>query len=252
VVRLEALAAKAVCAEYTQKAWRSKDAIDAGGPLPLTDCYVAPCVSACAIHQDIPEYIHLLSEERYADALDVIYQRNALPAITGHICDHQCQANCTRLDYDSPLKIRDLKKVALERGWAEYRSRWHKPAGSGSRHPVAVVGMGPAGLSAGYFLARAGHPVTLFEREASAGGVCGQIVPRFRLPEELVRHDIDFVAEHGVKFELAAIPSSVDQLRPGTEYVLIGIGPARAVASNRCGHQISSSPSILRRFSSGG
>ena len=135
-------------AEYTQKSWRSKDVIDAGGALPLTDCYVAPCVSACAIHQDIPEYIHLLAEERYADALDVIYRNNALPAITGHICDHQCQANCTRLDYDSPLKIRDLKKVALEKGWAEYRSRWHKPAGTrfaasggGDRHgPGRPVG----------------------------------------------------------------------------------------------------------------
>ena len=255
VASLEALAAKAVSAEYTQKSWRSKDVIDAGGPLPLTDCYVAPCVSACAIHQDIPEYIHLLSEERYADALDVIYQRNALPAITGHICDHQCQANCTRLDYDSPLKIRDLKKVAVEKGWAEYRSRWHKPAGSGTRHPVAVVGMGPAGLSAGYFLARAGHPVTLFEREASAGGVCAQIVPRFRLPEELVRHDIDFVAEHGVKFEYGCDPKlTVDQLKAqGFEYVLIGIGADKNSGVKLEGsHQnVFKSLSFLRRFNSG-
>src|SRR6185369_3611145 len=255
VGRLEELAAKALSAEYTQKSWRSKDVIDAGGPLPLTDCYVAPCVSACAIHQDIPEYIRLLSEERYADALDVIYQSNALPAITGHICDHQCQANCTRLDYDSPLKIRDLKKVAVEKCWAEYRSRWHKPAGSGTRHPVAVVGMGPAGLSAGYFLARAGHPVTLFEREASAGGVCGQIVPRFRLPEELVRHDIDFVAEHGVKFEYGCDPKlTVDQLKAqGFEYVLIGIGADKNSGVKLEGsHQnVFKSLSFLRRFNSG-
>jgi putative selenate reductase len=255
VARLEALAAKAVSAEYAQKSWRSKEVIDTGGPLPLTDCYVAPCVSACAIHQDIPEYIHLLSEERYADALDVIYQKNALPAITGHICDHQCQANCTRLDYDGPLKIRDLKKVALEKGWAEYRGRWHKPAGSGSRHPVAVVGMGPAGLSAGYFLARAGHPVTLIEREASAGGVCGQIVPRFRLPEELVRHDIDFIAEHGVKFEYGCDPElTVDQLKArGFEYVLIGIGADKNSGVKLEGsHQnVFKSLSFLRRFNSG-
>ncbi|XNM76549.1 hypothetical protein ACLK19_19170 [Escherichia coli] len=66
---------------------------------------------------------------------------------TGHICDHQCQYNCTRLDYDSALNIRELKKVALEKGWDGYKRRWHKPVGSGLRHPVAVIGAGPAGLA---------------------------------------------------------------------------------------------------------
>ena len=255
VAKLEALAAQSLSAEYTQKDWRSNDVIDTGSALPLTDCYVAPCVSACAIHQDIPEYIQLLAQERYADALDVIYQRNALPAITGHICDHQCQSHCTRLDYDSPLQIRELKKVALEKGWDEYRSRWHKPAGSGTRHPVAVVGMGPAGLSAGYFLARAGHPVTLFEREASAGGVCEHIVPRFRLPEELVRHDIDFVAEHGVRFEYGCDPAlTVDRLRAqGFEYVLIGIGADKnsGVQLEGSNPKVFRSLNFLRRFNQG-
>ncbi|EOV0991822.1 putative selenate reductase subunit YgfK [Edwardsiella piscicida] len=226
VARLEALAARAVSMEYTQKQWKSDDRIDAGGPLPQTDCYVAPCVTACAIKQDIPEYIRLMGEGRYADALAVIYQRNALPAITGHICDHQCQYNCTRLDYDSALNIRELKKVALERGWQEYKQRWHKPAGSGNKHPVAVIGAGPAGLSAGYFLARAGHPVTLFEREANAGGVVKNIIPQFRIPGELIAHDIEFVADHGVKFAFGCDPQlTVEQLQQqGFAYVLVGVG----------------------------
>ncbi len=226
VAKLEALAAKAVSAEYTQKHWRSDDRIDAGGPLPLTDCYVAPCVTACAIHQDIPEYIRLLGEGRYVDALEVIYQRNALPGITGHICDHQCQYNCTRLDYDESLRIRELKKVAVEKGFEEYKRRWHKPAGTGDRHPVAVLGAGPAGLAAGYFLARAGHPVTIFEREANAGGVVKNIIPRFRIPAELIEQDIKFIADHGVKFEYGCNPGlTVDQLKKmGFEYVLLGVG----------------------------
>ncbi|QGN38588.1 putative selenate reductase subunit YgfK [Klebsiella oxytoca] len=226
VERLNALAEKAVSMDYTQKQWKPEDRIDTGEPLPLLDCYVAPCVTACAIKQDIPEYIRLLGEHRYADALELIYQRNALPAITGHICDHQCQYNCTRLDYDSALNIRDLKKVALEKGWDEYRSRWHKPAGSGSMHPVAVIGAGPAGLAAGYFLARAGHPVTVFEREANAGGVVQNIIPQFRIPGELIQHDIDFVVAHGVKIEYGCDPHlSVDKLQAeGFRYVLVGTG----------------------------
>ena len=255
VVRLEALAARAITAEFTQKEWKSKDVIDTGSALPLVDCYVAPCVSACAIHQDIPEYIRLVGQERYADALDVIYRTNALPAITGHICDHLCQYNCTRLDYDSPLKIREIKKVALELGWDEYRSRWHKPAGTGSQHPVAVIGMGPAGLAAGYFLARAGHPVTLFEREANAGGVVKNIIPRFRMPAELIQHDIDFVEEHGVKFEYGCDPKlTVDQLKAkGFEYVLIGIGTDKnsGVKLEGSGQKVFSSLPFLRSFNGG-
>ena len=229
VTRLNALAEKAVSMAYTQKHWKPEDSIEVAEKLPMTDCYVAPCVTACAIKQDIPEYIRLMGEQRYADALELIYQRNALPAITGHICDHQCQYNCTRLDYDSALNIRELKKVALEKGWDEYQRRWHKPAGSGSMNPVAVIGAGPAGLAAGYFLARAGHPVTLFEREANAGGVVRNIIPQFRIPGELIQHDIDFVVSHGVKIIYDCDPHlSVDKLRQqGFQHILVGTGTGK-------------------------
>lgn len=229
VEALNALAERARSADWAQKSWKSKEEIDTGEALPLTDCYVAPCVTACAIHQDIPEYLRLAGAGRYADALSLIYERNALPSITGHICDHQCQYNCTRLDYDNALNIREIKKIAREKGWEEYRRRWHRPAGSGSRHPVAVIGAGPAGLATGYFLARAGHPVTVFEREADAGGVVRNIVPRFRIPAELVQQDIDFIADHGVKFEYNCPPDlTIDTLKQqGFQYVCIGIGAGK-------------------------
>ncbi|VFS86599.1 NAD-dependent dihydropyrimidine dehydrogenase sunbunit PreT [Raoultella planticola] len=119
-----------------------------------------------------------------------------------------------------------MKKIALEKGWEEYQQRWHKPAGSGTRHPVAVIGAGPAGLAAGYFLARAGHPVTLFEREANAGGVVRNIIPQFRIPAELVEHDIDFVIRHGVNLVYGCDPHlSVEKLQQeGFHYVLVGTG----------------------------
>lgn len=89
-----------------------------------------------------------------------------------------------------------------------------------------MIGAGPAGLAAGYFLARAGHPVTLFEREANAGGVVKNIIPQFRIPAELIQHDIDFVADHGVKFEYGCSPDlTVEQLKnQGFHYVLIATG----------------------------
>lgn len=253
--QLRALADNSLTADWTQKAWKSRDEIDAGGPLPLTDCYVAPCVSACAIKQDIPEYLRLTGEGRYADALTLIYQHNALPAITGHICDHQCQYNCTRLDYDSALRIRRMKKIALEKGWESYRQRWFKPAGSGHRHPVAVLGAGPAGLAAGYFLARAGHPVTLFEREAHAGGVVKNIVPAFRIPAALIEHDIRFVADHGVKFVYDCDPelTPADLRQQGFTYICIGIGAGKTNALDLPGNNPNrlNAFTFLRRFNQG-
>lgn len=252
VDRLEALARTALTAEYHQKSWKQDDTIAAGGALPPSDCYVAPCVSACAIHQDIPEYLRLAGAGRYADALALIYQRNALPAITGHICDHQCQSNCTRLDYDSALQIRDIKRIALEKGWEEYRRRWCRPAGSGHRHPVAVLGAGPAGLATGYFLARAGHPVTVFEREPSAGGVVRHVVPQFRIPAEKIQHDIDFVAQHGVQFHYGCDDDlTVEALRQrGYTYVCVGTGAyrSREAALARDNGAVWSSFQFLRRF----
>nr|WP_113866888.1 putative selenate reductase subunit YgfK [Brenneria salicis]NMN90214.1 putative selenate reductase [Brenneria salicis ATCC 15712 = DSM 30166]RBP62162.1 selenate reductase Fe-S subunit [Brenneria salicis ATCC 15712 = DSM 30166]RLM31221.1 putative selenate reductase subunit YgfK [Brenneria salicis ATCC 15712 = DSM 30166] len=255
VDRLEMLAAAALTAPYHQKSWKSDETITAGDSLPLSDCYVAPCVSACAIKQDIPEYLRLAGEGRYVDALELIYQRNALPAITGHICDHQCQNNCTRLDYDRVLNIREIKRIALEKGWQGYRQRWFKPAGSGNRHPVAVIGAGPAGLAVGYFLARAGHPVTLFEREKEAGGVVRHVVPRFRIPAEKIQHDIDFVAAHGVKFVYGCDAElTIDQLRrQGFTYICVGTGAAQSHPVTLAGNNPAVWPSFhfLRRFNQG-
>src|SRR5574344_1666754 len=108
-------------------------------------CYVSPCVEACPIHQDIPEYIQLMGEGKVAEALAVILDKNALPNITGWICDHQCQNHCTRLDYEGPVKIREMKRLAAEEGLSEFLSEiWVKPD-EPADVKAAVVGAGPAG-----------------------------------------------------------------------------------------------------------
>ncbi|MFT5880318.1 MAG: putative selenate reductase [Moritella sp.] len=255
LVKLEALAAKSLVAEYTQKEWRGPEAISVNKKLPLTDCYIAPCVTACPISQDIPEYIRLMGLRQYSDALDVIYSRNALPAITGHICDHQCQFNCTRRDYEGALNIRDMKKIGLAKGWKDYRAKWQRTDLDISKHPVAVIGAGPAGLSAAYFMARAGYPVTIFEKERSAGGVVKNIIPQFRIPAETIEQDINFVKDHGVNFEYGCDPDlSVDVLKSsGFKYICLGIGADQGnpIALAGDNTNIFKSLQFLRRFNDG-
>lgn len=118
-----------------------------------------------------------------------------------------------------------------------------------------MIGAGPAGLSAGYFLARAGHPVTLFEREKNAGGVVKNIIPQFRIPAELIQHDIDFVADHGVRFEYGCDQTlTVEQLQEqGFKYVCVGIGADKNSGIRLAGdnHNLYKSFDFLRRFNQG-
>lgn len=255
LVKLEALAAKSLVADYVQKEWRGPEEISVKKALPLTDCYVAPCVTACPISQDIPEYIRLLGEQKYTEALEVIYSRNALPAITGHICDHQCQYNCTRRDYEGALNIREMKKIALDKGWDSYKAKWHEPDLETDKQPVAVVGAGPAGLSAAYFMARAGYPVTVFEKEKNAGGVVKNIIPQFRIPAELIQHDIDFVTAHGAHIEYGCNPNmTVDTLKEsGFKYICLGIGADKGNPISLSGDNtnIYKSLEFLRQFNDG-
>jgi putative selenate reductase len=221
---LDKLADESLSVEYSQKSWRGTDKVSVPGGLPMTDCYIAPCVAACPIHQDVPEYIRLVGEKKYNEALELIYHKNALPAITGHICDHQCQYSCTRLDYEGAVRIREMKRIAVEEGWKQFRENWKKPEIT-RQERVAVVGAGPAGLSAAFFLAREGFPVTVLEKQDTPGGVVGNIVPKFRIPEEVVFQDISFVEAHGVEFRYGVSPGfTVGELKKEYDFVCLALG----------------------------
>ncbi|MDT8298084.1 MAG: putative selenate reductase subunit YgfK, partial [Spirochaetaceae bacterium] len=224
VEAIKALSESATKEKSALKAFRGTDAVRNAGSLPLNDCYVAPCVSACAIEQHIPEYVRLAGEGRYADALALIYERNALPSITGSICDHQCQIRCTRLDYEGPVNIREIKLMAVEKGMEEWRERWSAPV-KRSGPKVAVVGAGPAGLSAAFFLARAGVPVTVFEKEPNAGGVIRYVVPHFRISREAIESDVEVIKAMGAEFRFNEQNITVEGLKSaGYDKVILGIG----------------------------
>ena len=228
IAKLEALSLKARDPKnFINKDFRGTNKAKVGDDLPLYDCYVAPCVEACPIHQDIPEYVQLMGEGKYAEALAVIYEKNALPNITGWICDHQCQLHCTRMDYEGAICIRELKRLAAEKGYDEYfKEIWEKPE-EPADVKAAVVGAGPAGLSAALFLARAGFNVSLFEREKSAGGVVANVIPEFRIPSEVIQRDVGFILSHGIDAHFGASMSEVTVSalkKAGYDYIFYAVG----------------------------
>ena len=256
VKKLEALNDKAVSPTSAfHKDRRGEDSVKIGKALPLTDCYVAPCVTVCPIHQDIPEYVYLMGEGRYAEALAVILEKNPLVNITGWICDHQCQHHCTRMDYEGSIAIREIKRLAGELGFAEYLSEIWSGIEAPSDVKAAVVGAGPAGLAASYFLARAGYDVSLFEREAKAGGVVENVIPEFRIPEEVVQKDVDFILSYGVKAHFSQDSSAltVEELRKkGFDWIFYAVGAEKARDSGIEGNgKIVSAVSFLKDYKKG-
>ncbi len=195
--------------------------------VPLLDCFYAPCMEGCPIHQDIPSYIQLTGEGKYAEALRVILEKNALPFITGTLCAHNCMSKCTRNFYEEPVNIRSTKLVAAEKGYEEVIKE--VKAGTGNGKKAAVVGGGPAGMAAAYFLARAGASVTIFEKEEKLGGVIRYVIPGFRISEETIDKDISFLEKLGVEIKTNTEISNLSELKQqGFDAVLVAIGAGKA------------------------
>jgi NADPH-dependent glutamate synthase beta subunit-like oxidoreductase/dihydroorotate dehydrogenase len=158
-----------------------------------------PCQAACPFGVPAQDYVTLVAEGDFREAYRMITQRNPLQSICGWVCNHPCETECTRGDLDEPIRIRDLKRFVIERaargGWKPEVSR-----GPVKQERVAVVGSGPAGLSAAHHLARAGYPVTVFEAKEKPGGMLRYAIPRFRLPEAVLDAEIKAIADLGVRF----------------------------------------------------
>ena len=207
------------------KEGKSSEPMKINQSLELLDCFVAPCIVGCPITQDIPEYIRLIGEERYAEAYELIIAKNPLPFITGYICDHDCQLKCVRNDYDDSVLIRDLKRIAAENGFESVLEKI--PFGEITQDKkIAVIGAGSAGLSAGYFLAREGFEVTIFDKTDRPGGMVAHGIPGFRIPDLAMENDLALIKRSGVKFELNCDPKlDIEQLKKdGYTYIILAIG----------------------------
>ncbi|MCX7751155.1 MAG: FAD-dependent oxidoreductase, partial [Candidatus Bipolaricaulota bacterium] len=193
--------------------------------LPRFDCVAAPCVERCPIGQDVPEYAWAIAQGDWDRALAVVLRRNPLPGVLGYICTHVCEGRCTRNGYEGPVAIRLLKRAAFDRG-REPELRPLPPTG----HRAAVVGGGPAGLAAAYFLALSGIGVTVFEAGDAPGGMPA-LAPAFRIPQGVIDRDVERIRKLGVEFRLRSPWTEPPErlLEEGFDAVFVAVGlPADA------------------------
>jgi putative selenate reductase len=184
------------------------------------DCISAPCRDTCPTNQDIPEYLYFTSTNQVEKAYKVILRTNPFPAITGMICDHLCQNKCTRVNYDEPLQIREIKR------FISCQDEIKLKALENNGIKVAIIGAGPAGLSCAYYLALAGFAVEVFEAKPKSGGMVRFAIPGFRLTERSVKKDFKRVTDLGVKIHYN---NNIDRdkfhsLKKDFEYLFIAAG----------------------------
>jgi NADH-quinone oxidoreductase subunit F len=169
----------------------------------------SPCENTCPLNMNIPGFLQLLKENRIEDAFEQVVMDNPLPSTTGRVCQHPCEIRCRRSQTDAPINMRESHRyigdVMYEGAGAKKvlaRILKRKKAPTGKK--IAVVGGGPAGLSAAFYLALLGHKVTVYEKAADAGGMLRYALPEYRLPKKIVDKEIAFIKATGVKFEFNA------------------------------------------------
>lgn len=195
--------------------------------VPLVDCFMAPCKEGCPIHQDIPAYLELAGEGNYLEALKVITEKNPLPFITGTICAHNCMNKCTRNFYEESVQIRSVKLEAAKGGY-DGLIKELKPRAPKSKIRAAIVGGGPAGMAAAYFLARDGVSTTLFEQKESLGGVVRHVIPGFRIGDDAIERDAGLLRAMGVEIQLGTRVENIRKLKAeGFDYVILAVGASK-------------------------
>ena len=185
-----------------------------------------PCSAQCPAHINIPGYLEMIAQGKYAQAVAIIREKVPFPLSLGRVCTHYCEGQCKRGGLNSAVAIRDLKRFAVEHDqellWK--KNSVHLPA-TGKK--VAVVGAGPCGLTAAYYLAKKGHAVTLLERLPVAGGMMTTGIPAYRLPREEVRQEVAYILEAGVTLRTGVnVTNAAALLEEGYDGVLVAVGAA--------------------------
>jgi len=193
-----------------------------------------PCVLTCPANVNCQGYVALIAAGKFKEALDLIRERNPLPSVCGRICHHPCEAVCNRGEIDEPVAINPLKRFV-----ADYmrvhpsEEEEEKPVIDPAKPRVAIVGAGPAGLTAARGLALLGYPVTIFEALPVAGGMLLAGVPQYRMPKDILGHDIEKILKLGIELRtnvrIGKDLSLEDLRRDGYQAIFLGVGLQRSM-----------------------
>ena len=182
-----------------------------------------PCVSACPAHVDIPGYVALIRQERYGDAVRLIRKDNPFPAACAYVCEHPCEMQCRRRMVDDAVNICGLKRFAVDHA-ADVMAPASAPS---TGKTVAIIGGGPGGLTAAYYLSQMGHKVTVYEQRPKLGGMLRYGIPDYRLPQDVLDRDIDHILSAGIEVHTGVsigLDVDMEQIRSKYDAVYISIG----------------------------
>lgn len=187
------------------------------------EAFVVPCRDACPAHLDIPRYVQYIAEGKPGAATAVIREKAPFPGSLGRVCIHPCEQACRRGALNEPICIKFLKRYAADHDTGAWRERSVKKPATGKK--AAVVGAGPAGLTAAYYLAKSGHQVTVFEALPEPGGMMRVGIPAYRLPREVLGQEIDEIRRVGVEIKTnSRIQSTEELFQQGFDAVFLAVG----------------------------
>lgn len=189
---------------------------------------VVPCKAECPAHTDVPRYIRFVKEGNYDAAAAVIREKAPFPECLGHVCTHTCELKCKRGEVSDPMAIRDIKRYAAARDTGKYWRGKGKQLGDTGKK-VCVVGGGPAGMTAAYYLRKQGHGVTIKEALPTVGGMMSYGIPAYRLPRETVAREYGYIEGTGIRTEVNTRVEKPVELLKEYDAVLMAIGTHEGV-----------------------
>jgi formate dehydrogenase beta subunit len=209
--------------------------------IPDWEGYVVPCRQACPAHIDVPRYLYFIAQGKYSESLAVIREKVPFPGTLGRVCIHPCEQACRRGELNDPICIKFSKRFASDHDTGLWKQNAKVAQSTGKK--VAVVGAGPAGLTAAYYLAKLGHTVTVFEALPQTGGMLRVGIPAYRLPRKVLDAEIKEIENVGVEIRTNTKIDSVDSLfEQGYDAVFLGLG---AHKGTKLGAEGEDSPGVI-------